>query len=46
MKNIFDSGLYQFIVFTFVLKLLHQIFFTIFTVNFKQNAKTLWEKNL
>ena len=38
MKNIFDSRLYQFILFTFVLKLLHNFFFTIFTVNFKQKA--------
>ena len=46
MKNIFDSRLRQFILFTFVLKLLHKIFFTIFTVSFKQKAKILWEKIL
>ena len=46
LKNIFDSRLYQFIVFTFLLKPLHKIFFTIFTVNFKQKVKILWEKNL
>ena len=36
MKNIFDSRLCQFILFTFVLKLLHKIFFTIFTVSNKK----------
>ena len=46
MKNIFDSILYQFILFTFVLKPYINFFFTIFTVNFKQKAKILWEKNL
>ena len=46
MKNIFNSRLYQFILFVFVLKPLHKIFFTIFTVNFKQKAKILWEKNI
>ena len=46
MKNIFDSILYQFILFTFALKPLHKIFFTIFTVNFKQMTEVLWEKNL
>ena len=46
LKNICDSRLYQFIVFTFVLKPLHKIFFTIFTFNFKQKVKTSWEKNL
>ena len=46
MKNIFDSCLYQFILFTFALKPLHKIFFKIFTVNFKQKVKILWEKNL
>ena len=25
---------------------LHKIFFTTFTVNFKQKVKNLWEKNL
>ena len=44
MKNIFDSRLYQFILFTFVLKPLHKIFFIIFTVNFKQETQILWEK--
>ena len=46
MKNIFDSRLSQFILFTFVLKPLHKIFFTIFTVSFKQKGKILWEKIL
>ena len=46
MKNIFDSRFYQFILFTFVLKPLYKIFFTIFTVNFKQKTKILLEKNL
>ena len=46
MKNIFDSRLYQFILFTFVLKPLDKIFFTLFTVHSKQKAKILWEKNL
>ena len=40
MKNIFDSRLYQFILFTFVLKPLHKIFFKIFTVSLKRKAKT------
>ena len=40
LKNVLDSRLYQFILFTFVLKPLHKIFFTNFT------AKILWEKNL
>ena len=31
--------LYQFITFTFLLKLLHKIFFTIFTVGLKQKVK-------
>ena len=44
MKNTFDLRLYQFILFTFVLKPLHKIFFIIFTVNFKQKTKVLWEK--
>ena len=46
MKNTFDLRLYQFILFTFVLKPLHKIFLKIFTVNFKQKVKILWEKNL
>ena len=46
MENIFASRLYQFISFKFVIKPLHKIFFTIFTVNFKQKAKILWEKSL
>ena len=46
MKNIFDSRPCQFILFTFVLKPLHKIFFTFFTVSFKQKAKILLEKNL
>ena len=46
MKNIFDSCLYQFILFTFVLKSSHKIFFIIVTINLKQKAKILWEKNL
>ena len=46
MKNTFDLRLYQFILFTFVLKPLHKIFFKSFTVNFKQKVKILWEKNL
>ena len=47
LKNIFDSRLYQFIAFTFLLKPLHKIFFTIFTVGLKQKVKTAkvsWEK--
>ena len=44
LKNIFDSRLYQFILFTFVFKLLHKIFFKIFTVNFTLKVKILWEK--
>ena len=46
MKDIFDSHLCQFNLFTFVVKPLHKIFLTIFTVGFKQKAKILWEKNL
>ena len=46
MKNISDSCLCQFILFTFVLKPLHKISFTIFTDSFKQKTKILWEKNL
>ena len=46
MKNIFDSRIYQFMLFTFVLKPLHKIFFTIFTVSFKQKDKILQEQNL
>ena len=36
LKNIFDLCLYQFIAFTFLLKLSHKIFFTIFTVSSNQ----------
>ena len=39
LKNTFDSRLYQFIAFTFLLKPLHKIFFTIFTVGLKQKVK-------
>ena len=42
LKNIDESLLYQFIVFTFLLKLLLKIFFTIFTVDFKHKVKILW----
>ena len=41
LKNIDESLLYQFIVFTFLLKLLLKIFFTIFTVDFKHKVKIL-----
>ena len=44
VKDIFDSRLYQFIAFTFILKPLHKVFFTIFTVGLKQKIKILWEK--
>ena len=46
LENIFDSRLYQFIVFIFLLKPIHKILFTIFTVKFKQKVKILCEKNL
>ena len=39
LKNIFDSCLYQFITFKFLLKPLHKIFFIIFTVGLKQKVK-------
>ena len=38
VKNNFDSRLYYFIAFTFFLKPLHKIFFTIFTVGLKQKS--------
>ena len=41
LKNIDESLLYQFIVFTFLLKLLLKIFLTIFTVDFKHKVKIL-----
>ena len=44
LKNIFNSRLYQSMEFTFLLKPLHKVFFTIFTINFKQEVKILWEK--
>ena len=34
-----DSCLYQFVTFTFLLKPLHKMFFTIFTVGLKQKVK-------
>ena len=46
LKHIFDSRLYQFIAFTFLLKPLHKIFSTIFALGLKQNVKILWEKSL
>ena len=44
-KNIFDSCLYQFIAFIFLLKPLHEIFFTVVTVGLKQKVIILWGKN-
>ena len=44
LKNIFDSRLYQFIVFIFLLKPLHKIFLTIFTVNFKQKMEDCYAR--
>ena len=44
-KNILDSRLYQSISFTFHLKPLRKIFFTIFTVGLKQKVKILLGKN-
>ena len=47
LKNIFDSCLYEFIAFTFLLKPLHKLFFTIFTVALKRMVKIWWgEKSL
>ena len=43
LKNIFDLRLCQFISFIFYLKLLHKIFFIIFTVGLRQKVKILWE---
>ena len=42
----FDSCLYQFIAFIFLLKPLHKIFFTVVTVGLKQKVIILWGKNL
>lgn len=44
LKSIFDSRLYQFLPFTFLLKQLHKIIFTILKVGLKQKLKILWKK--
>ena len=41
LENIFDSRLHQFIASAFLLKSLHKIFFTIFTVGLKEKVKML-----
>ena len=46
LRNNFNSRIYEFIAFTFLLKPLNKIFFTIFTVKFKQKLKNLVGKKI